>query len=326
MLLRENPPLAGAVGLVLAVILVNGWTDAPNAIATAVGSGAIGFRPAVALAAVSNLCGVVWITMVSSAVAETLYSIADFGTLAGLCAALIAIVAWSVLAWWFGIPTSESHALVAGLSGAALALPGGWSNLRAGPWLRVGAGLAASVLLGLALGKWCARLLGRCRPDNALFRKAQIAGAAGAAFLHGAQDGQKFMGVLLLCTALAQGRVDEETFVIPLWLMVLCAACMALGTAVGGRRIVDTVGRRLVPLSLRDGLAADLGGGMALLLCTLAGLPVSTTHTKTAAILGVGRAGGQQADPRIARAILLAWLLTFPGCGAMGFCIVRVLL
>ncbi|MCI8477872.1 MAG: inorganic phosphate transporter [Oscillospiraceae bacterium] len=315
----------GAVGLVLAVILVNGWTDAPNAIATAVGSGAIGFRPAVALAAVSNLCGVVWMTMVSSTVAESLYSIADFGTLAGLCAALLAVVAWAILAWRFGIPTSESHALVAGLSGAALALPGGWSNLRFDPWLRVGVGLVGSVLLGLILGRGFSRFLRRFPPKNRLLRRAQIAGAAGAAFLHGAQDGQKFMGVFLLCTALAQGRVDEATFVIPLWLMVLCACCMALGTAVGGRRIVETVGRRLVPLSLREGLAADLGGGCALLLCTLAGLPVSTTHTKTAAILGAGSAGGQQADIRIIRSILLAWLLTFPGCGAVGFFMVRLL-
>lgn len=325
----HNPALAITVLLVLAVIIVNGWTDAPNAIATAVGSGAIPFRPAVMLAAVCNLLGVIWMTLVSSAVAETLYSIADFGgdspaALSALCAALIAIVAWAVLAWRSGIPTSESHALAAGLSGAALSMPGGWSNLRAGPWLRVLAGLLCSVLLGWLFGRQASRLLRRCHPEEAFFRRAQIAGAAASAFLHGAQDGQKFMGVLLLGTALAQGRADAETFIIPIWLTILCAVCMSLGTAIGGRRIVDTVGKNLSPLSLRDGFAADLGGGAALLLCTLAGLPVSTTHTKTSAILGVGSVKKQKTDLHIACSILLAWIFTFPGCGIIGFCLGRV--
>lgn len=328
--LWAQPVLAATVALVLGVILVNGATDAPNAIATAVGSGALRFQSAAVLAAVCNLLGVVWMTLISSTVAETIYSIADFGpdarsALAGLCAALAAVVAWALLAWRFGIPTSESHALVAGLSGAALAMPGGFSNLRAGPWLRVGLGLVCSVGLGLALGRRAARLLRRSRLEDRFYRRAQIAGAGAMAFLHGAQDGQKFMGVLLLGAALAQGRSDAGTFVVPLWLMFLCAACMALGTAAGGRRIVDTVGRDMVSLSLRDGFAADLGGGAALLMCTLCGLPVSTTHTKTAAILGVGAAGGRHTDRAIARSILLAWVFTFPGCGAVGYCVVKLL-
>ena len=322
-LLASQPRLALVVGLTVAVIVVNGATDAPNAIAAAVGSGALSFPRACALAALCNLAGVVLGTIWSGAVAQTIHHIARFGdqpgqALTGLCAALAAIVIWAVAAWQFGIPTSESHALVAGLSGAALAMPGGWSNLRPGPWLRVGLGLALSVGLGLVLGEWAARRLALCR-------RAQTAGACAAALLHGAQDGQKFLGVLLLALSLAGGAATGEATPIPLWGMGGCALAMALGTALGGRRIVDRVGRDLAPLTLTTGLAADLGGALALLLCTVLGLPVSTTHTKTAAVLGAGGAGGS-ANLACARSIGLTWLLTFPGCGAIGYIMAALLL
>ena len=149
----HNPVLGLTCLLVLAVVLVNGWTDAPNAIATVVSTGVLSFRRAVALAAACNLLGVLVMTAINATVAETVYSIADFGpdraaALSALCAALCAIVLWAVLAWRFGVPTSESHALVAGLTGAALALPGGLDNIRAGAWGRVLLGLVLSVALG----------------------------------------------------------------------------------------------------------------------------------------------------------------------------------
>ena len=134
-----DPILALTALLVLAVVLVNGWTDAPNAIATAVATGVLPFRRAAVLAAVCNLLGVAGMTAYNATVAETLYTIADFGgdgraALSALCAALCAIVAWAALAWRFGIPTSESHALVAGVTGAALAMPGGWANVQGAAW------------------------------------------------------------------------------------------------------------------------------------------------------------------------------------------------
>ena len=158
----HNPVLGLTCLLVLAVVLVNGWTDAPNAIATVVSTGVLSFRRAVALAAACNLLGVLVMTAINATVAETVYSIADFGpdraaALSALCAALCAIVLWAVLAWRFGVPTSESHALVAGLTGAALALPGGLDNIRAGAWGRVLLGLVLSV----ALGCWSA-----CTPPS----------------------------------------------------------------------------------------------------------------------------------------------------------------
>ena len=320
----HNPVLGLTCLLVLAVVLVNGWTDAPNAIATVVSTGVLSFRRAVALAAACNLLGVLAMTTINATVAETVYSIADFGpvraaALSALCAALCAIVLWAVLAWRFGVPTSESHALVAGLTGAALALPGGLDNIRAGAWGRVLLGLVLSVALGWWVGGLCRRLLERLSPSLPLCRRGQLAGAGAMAFLHGAQDGQKFLGVFLLGAALAQGGGVSQTFAVPGWLMLRCAAVMALGTAMGGRRIIETVGRDMVILAPREGLAADLGGGLCLLLCTLAGLPVSTTHAKTAAILGAGSAGGGTVNHRVAARIALTWLFTFPGCGLLGF-------
>ena len=316
----HNPVLALTCALVLAVVLVNGWTDAPNAIAAAVGSGALTFRRAALLAAACNLLGAMIMTAVNASVAETLYAIADFGrapetALPALCAALCAIVVWAVAAWRLGVPTSESHALAAGLSGAALALPGGWANLRPGPWGRILLGLAGSLLLGWLAGAACRRLVERLRPAPALCRRGQIAGAAAMAFLHGTQDGQKFLGVLLLAVSLAGG--GAEGFSPTPSLTLLCAAVMALGTALGGRRIVEAVGRNMVRLGPREGLAADLGGGACLLVCTLAGLPVSTTHAKTAAILGAGADSG--VDQAVAGRIVRTWLWTFPGCGLLGF-------
>ena len=208
----HNPVLGLTCLLVLAVVLVNGWTDAPNAIATVVSTGVLSFRRAVALAAACNLLGVLVMTAINATVAETVYSIADFGpdraaALSALCAALCAIVLWAVLAWRFGVPTSESHALVAGLTGAALALPGGLDNIRAGAWGRVLLGLVLSVALGWWVGGLCRRLLERLHPSLPLCRRGQLAGAGAMAFLHGAQDGQKFLGVFLLGAALAQGAV-----------------------------------------------------------------------------------------------------------------------
>ena len=301
--------------LLAAVILVNGWTDAPNAIATPVASGVISFRRAAALAAVCNLLGVVCTAAVSDAVARTLYAIADFGhdALTALTAALAATVLWGVAAWRFGIPTSESHALVAGLTGAALAL--GVDRLRTGPILRVAFGLVLSLVLGAAMGRLFRHFLPK--EGEGFYRKGQVLGAGITAFLHGAQDGQKFLGVLALILTLEHGGYDLHP-----WESWTCAALMALGTFIGGKRIIDTVGRKMVLLTPRAGFAAELGCGVTLAFCTLWGLPVSTTHAKTAAILGAGASP----DGKVAGELGAAWLLTFPGCGAIAFLLVKFLL
>ena len=329
--LENNPVLFGTVLLILAVLLVNGWTDAPNAIASVVVTGALAFRPAVLLAAVCNFFGVLCVTSVNASVAETVYSIASFGggsraALTALCAAMTAIVLWAGLAWMFGIPTSESHALVAGISGAAVALERSFTCIRLDCWAKVGLGLILSAAVGFWVGHWAFFRLKTVKLSSFMYRLFQVIGAAVTSFFHGAQDGQKFIGIFLLGAALAQGRADEGNFRIPLWLMALCALFMALGTLMGGKRIIDTVGRDMVTLGPREGLAADLANILCLLGATLLGLPVSTTHTRISALLGVGSAGNVRPDWCVAAKIVLAWLLTFPGCMAIGYWTSRIFL
>ena len=320
----REPALLITALLTLAVLVVNGWTDAPNAIAGSVVTGALPFRRAVVLAAVCNFLGVLCVTSVNASVAETIYSIARFGggtRAAGLalCAAMLAVVLWATLAWRFGIPTSESHALVAGLSGAAVALEGDLSCIRWDCWGRVLLGMALSALAGFWAGRWALQGVDSVKLSRHTALLAQVPGTACVAFLHGAQDGQKFLGIFLQGLSLARGEEGGALPSIPLWLVALCAAGMALGTLMGGRRIIDRVGREMVALGPREGLAADLGNLVCLLGATWLGLPVSTTHTRTAALLGVGVAGGGPVRWEVARGIALAWALTFPACMALGY-------
>ena len=319
------PGLLPVALLTLGVILVNGWTDAPNAIATAVASKALSFSAAAVLAAACNLLGALLSAIYFPAVTRTVLELAQLGrdrqtALWALCAAMASIVIWSTAAWLFGIPTSESHGLLAGLTGASLALGGNITDVGLWAWSRVLLSLPLSVGLGWLLAKAFAACPFRLRTAS-FYRCAQRAGAAAMAFLHGAQDGQKFLSIFLLGLTLAIGQNSTATPT-PLWLTALCAGTMALGTALGGRRIIDTVGRDMVALDLRRGLAADLAGASTLLLCTLLGLPVSTTHTKTAAILGAGR----HPNWKVAQSVILAWLHTFPACGFLGFLCTKLLL
>ncbi|MDR3242971.1 MAG: inorganic phosphate transporter [Clostridiales Family XIII bacterium] len=329
--LVSNPVFLVTALFTLGVILVNGWTDAPNAIATCVSTRSMGMRKAILMAAAFNFLGVLLMTMVNATVAQTIYKMVDFGgeprqALVALCAALIAIVLWATTAWWFGIPTSESHALIAGLSGAAIALQGGLSGINGEEWIKVIYGLLLSTAIGFGSGyvlvKIVEKLFHRIERSTAysVFKNAQIAGAAGLAFMHGAQDGQKFMGVFLLGVFLAEGRGDVDEFIIPLWLMILCSLVMALGTSIGGYRIIKAVGMDMVKLEKHQGFSADLAAVLCLLAASLWGLPVSTTHTKTTAIMGVGAAKRvSSVNWKIAGDMVVAWILTFPGCGLIGF-------
>lgn len=308
-----------------AVIFVNGWTDAPTAIAVCVTSGALGERRASVLAAVCNLLGVGLSLALRPTVTETITSLVRFpegaprAGLAVLLSALAVTVLWGVAAWFWGLPTSESHALFAGLSGAAMAY-GGASCLRAAAWGRVLFGLGFS-LAGGALFGWIFRRLAAGQRYIRGGRSGLIAGACATAFLHGAQDGQKFVGLWLLALSLSCRETE------PLWLGVPCAMLMGLGTLLGGGRIIRTVGEKLVRADVRDGVAADLGAALCLGLLTWGGWPVSTTHVKTAALAGAGIAKGRgRTDAATAARLFWTWLLTFPACFGAGFIFMKLLL
>lgn len=327
--LVSNPTLFITVMLVLGVILVNGWTDAPNAIATCVSTRSIKPRNAIIMAAVFNFLGVLVMTMINKAVAETISKMVNFGTsknsLIALCAALFAIVVWAVAAWSFGIPTSESHALIAGVTGAAIALQGG-QGINGNEWIKVVYGLFLSTMIGFSLGFLLTRLIGVMfrnfdrRKTNRFFKGAQVTGGAAMAFMHGAQDGQKFMGVFMLGIFLSSGQSNVSTFEIPIWLMILCSVIMALGTSIGGYKIIKTVGMGMVKLDPYQGFCADTAAAISLLVATVFGIPVSTTHTKTTAIMGVGASKRlSSVNWSIVKEMVAAWILTFPGCGLLAY-------
>ena len=334
--LVSNPMIAVTAVLTLGVILVNGWTDAPNAIATTVSTRAMKASHAILMAAVLNFFGVLVMTIINSKVALTIYNMVDFGTNAqeasvALCAALFAIVVWATAAWKFGIPTSESHALIAGLSGAAIAIHNSFGGINPAEWMKVVYGLMLSTLLGFFSGFGAVRAIELIckrmdrRRTVGFFKGAQIFGGAAMAFMHGAQDGQKFMSVFMLGIFLVNGQTSVTNFVIPIWLMLLCSLVMGLGTSIGGYRIIKSVGLDMVKLSTYQGFAADLGAAACLLLSSLTGIPVSTTHTKTTAIMGVGASKRLSAvNWKIVREMVLAWLLTFPGCGLLGFLMAKL--
>jgi PiT family inorganic phosphate transporter len=278
-----------------------------------------------------NFLGVLVMTLINSKVAMTIYNMVDFGNdtqaaTRALCAALFAIVVWATAAWRFGIPTSESHALIAGLSGAAIALHSSMDGINPDEWVKVIYGLVLSSILGFISGFLCTRgIEGAFRKTDRrksvpFFRGAQVFGGGVMAFMHGAQDGQKFMSVFLLGIFLASGNAGVTEFTIPIWLMVLCSAVMALGTSIGGYRIIKSVGMGMVKLEPYQGLSADLGAAACLLASSLTGIPVSTTHTKTTAIMGVGASKRMSAiNWGVVRDMILAWVLTFPGCGLLGY-------
>ena len=331
----SNPVLAITVALTLGVIFVNGWTDAPNAIATCVTTRCMRVRSAIIMSAICNFFGVLIMTHINASVASTISNMVDFGgdttmALIALCAALFSIVVYSVGASIFGIPTSESHSLIAGLTGAAIAL-GGAGGVNMHEWIKVIYGLVMSLLFGFAIGWATAKVvtvvcagLDRRRTDT-FFKYAQIFGAATMSFMHGAQDGQKFIGVLFLGVAFASGQPDVAGAVIPVWLMVLCSATMGLGTSVGGEKIIKSVGMDMVKLEKYQGFSADLSSSLCLLVMTVLGIPVSTTHTKTSAIMGVGAVRRLSAiNFGVVKDMMLTWIFTFPGCGIISYAMAKL--
>ena len=328
--LVTNPILTLTVVLALGAIFVNGWTDAPNAIATCVTTRCMPARPAILMSATFNFLGVLIMTHINASVAATISNMVDFGSntdmaLAALCAALFSIVVYGATASRFGIPTSQSHSLIAGLIGAAVAL-GGTHGVNVHELMTVLYGLALSIVLGFAMG-WivckfvsivCAGV-NRHRA-NGFFKYAQIASAAAMSFMHGAQDGQKFLGVLFLGVALANGHSGVGNMEIPIWLMLICSLTMGLGTSVGGERIIKSVGQNMVKLEKYQGFSADLASSLNLLLATLTGIPVSTTHVKTCGIMGVGAVKRLSAiNFGVVKDMMVTWIFTFPGCGLIAF-------
>jgi PiT family inorganic phosphate transporter len=308
--------------LVLAAEFVNGWTDAPNAIATVISTRVLTPPRALAMAAVLNIAGALATgTAVATTIGEGIVK-PDFISLTVVAAAMLTILVWSSITWYYAIPSSKSHELIAGLTGAGLAAAGP-SVLLWNGWQKVLIGLGFSTVLGFCFGMAIMTILYWLLRKKSLasirgvFSRLQMLSAAFMAFSHGSNDGQKFMGVFSL--ALVLGGLMPR-FNVPWWVMLICGSVMGLGTLIGGWRIMRTLGFRLTKLEPVNGFAAETSGSLAILLASHFGIPLSTTHCITTSIMGVG-ASRRISSVRwgMARNIILTWVITFPICGALGY-------
>ena len=316
--------------LVITVALVNGWTDAPSAIAGCVSTRSLTPKAALALAAVCNFSGAVIMAVLRPGVAKALYGIADFGNdpksaLISLCCALISVIVWASAACFFGLPTSESHALISGVSGAALASNMSIDAIRLDEWRSVLIGLIISTLPVLVFAYLIYRISSRVFADQdrrgtmRYFKRVQFLSAGSSAFLHGAQDSQKFIGVYMLGLTFLGKHSQSEAFKIPLYITLIFAAAMTLGTMMGGSKIIKKVGCDMTRLDPLSSSAADTASSAFLGVCSFLGIPTATTHAKTCAMMGVGLCKKNATDPRVVGQLFLGWLLTFPICALLSF-------
>jgi PiT family inorganic phosphate transporter len=329
---------------------INGFHDAANAIATVVSTKVLSPRQAIALAAGFNLFG----AFLGTAVAKTIGSgqvDVHFITMNTVLAALIAAIIWNLLTWYFGIPSSSSHALIGGLCGAALATGHGdwsvliWQEGSKGLWPQIIAPMIISPIAGLIIG-FCimallTALLVKVRPFiiNAIFGRLQIASAAWMGLSHGSNDAQKTMGIIALAlfTGTTQGAFDHlpgwleflrtPTFQIEKWVIVTCALVMAAGTAAGGWRIIATMGHKMVRLQPVHGFAAETTAAAVISTASHLGIPLSTTHVISTSIMGVGAMKRFSAVKwGLVQRIVWAWVLTLPVTAGLGYLSARLLM
>jgi inorganic phosphate transporter, PiT family len=314
------------VVIVVALVFdfLNGFHDAANSIATVVSTHVLSPRKAVLLAAFGNFAAAIFLdTKVAATIGHDIVDpkyldpyIVAFG--------LLGAIAWDLITWYFGLPTSSSHALVGGFSGAAIAAVG-WKALKPAGLLKIIPFIVIAPLVGLVLGRLMMNLMmfifrkSSPRKVDHIFRRGQLVSATIFSFSHGMNDAQKTMGIivaLLISVQMLPQSVDGRTHV-PWWVMVACYVSIALGTYFGGWRIVKTLGMRLTKLQPVGGFCAETGGGVTIVFLSMLGIPLSTTHTISGAIVGVGSVRRLSAVRwGIARNIVWAWILTIP-CSAL---------
>jgi PiT family inorganic phosphate transporter len=320
--LVDGALLSLLVVIVLAVVFdyINGFHDTANAIATSVATRALSPRTAVLMAAAFNFIGAFAGTAVAKTIGAGLVD-EETTTQAVVMAALVGAIAWDLITWWFAVPSSSSQALVGGLLGATI-IAAGWGALDyegivnkvlipslTSPLV----GFIGAFLLMLTL-YWVFRNARR-KPMARIFRRLQVVSAGFMAFAHGSNDAQKTMGIITLALFSA-GVID--TIEVPTWVIVVSATALSLGTAVGGWRIMHTMGHRVVKLEPVHGFAAETTAATVLIGTAQLGMPVSTTHVISSAIMGVGSARGPKGVRwGVARRILLAWVITVPASGTV---------
>lgn len=317
------------VALGLGFDFINGFHDTANAIATSVATRVLSPGQAVSMAAVLNVAGALTGTAVASTVGKGIID-PEFATQELVIAALISAISWNLITWWFGIPSSSSHALVFSIVGAGIASHGA-DVIKVDGVTKVLQGMVYSPLLGF-LGAFLILfallwIFARKRPSmvSRIFGKLQIGSAAFMAFSHGSNDAQKTMGVITLALASYYGWSGDE-WDVPLWVILAAAAAMGAGTAVGGWRIVRTMGLKVVELRPIDGFAAETAAAVVIETASRLGIPVSTTHVISSAIMGVGATRRASAVRwGVAGRIVAAWVVTIPVCVTFGWLVFHII-
>ncbi len=309
------------LGLAIAFDYINGFHDTANAIATSVSTRALKPGWAIAMSATANFAGALTGTAVAETVGSGLVEIRpDVDGQVVIAAALVGAILWNLLTWRLGIPSSSSHALIGGLLGAALAATGIGAWQMDGIIAKVVVPLFGSPIIGFVLGLTLMivifNIFRRAHPVrlNGVFRRLQVLSAGYMAFSHGSNDAQKTMGIMTLALVTA-GVIDS--FQVPLWVILTAATAISLGTAAGGWRIIKTMGTKVVKLDPVHGFAAETAAASIIFGATQLGMPVSTTHVISSAIMGVG-SSDQFKTVRwgVARSIVVAWILTLPASAA----------
>jgi PiT family inorganic phosphate transporter len=309
------------IALALLFDFINGFHDTANAIATSVSTRALRPQHAIIMAAFLNFLGAMYSTGVAKTIGADIVQSAESVDERIIIAALIGAVIWNLMTWWIAIPSSSSHALVGGVIGAVLVSTGA-SGLNFIGIGKIVLSLVLSPILAIITG-FCVmsvlyRLFGKSRPSvlNGRFKKMQLLSAAAMAFSHGSNDAQKSMGIITLAL-LAGGYI--QVFEVPIFVKILAATSMACGTAIGGWKIIKTVGGKIFKLEPISGFAADLNSSIVIFSATLMHLPVSTTHVVSGSIMGVGTAKRLHAVRwGVAQQMLMAWVLTIPCTAIMG--------
>ncbi len=321
--------LAAIVALGLAFDFVNGFHDTANAIATSVATRVLSPGQAVSMAAILNVIGAVSGTAVATTVGRGIVP-PEVATQQLVAAALIAAISWNLLTWWLAIPSSSSHALIFSIVGAGIAAAG-VESIQIGGITKTLQGLVFSPLLGFLVALLLLMALlwifARSRPLRVtrIFGRLQIVSAAYMAFSHGSNDAQKTMGVLTMALASYHGWTGDE-WGVPLWVILAAAAAMGLGTAMGGWRIVRTMGLKVVELRPIDGFAAETAAATVIEVASRLGIPVSTTHVISSSILGVGATRSLSAVRwGVAGRIVSTWVITIPACIALAWIVYSVL-
>ena len=300
-----------AIFLCVGVVLVNGFTDAPSVVATAVCTGAIRLKNALWLCAICNFLGVLLAYLLGSKIARFVFSLSGANSSKIACATLLCVVIFGILAWLFGLPSSESHALLCSLAGASFFTSNSLLGLK-----KVGYVFVFMIISNI-FAFLCSILISRLLKRELHYNRLQACSCGLNALMHGWQDGQKLVGIAI--------AVLHTNGAVPLYLPLTVGVILALGTLLGGRKIIKTLGHDLVSLEQGSALCSDLGAYASLFVFSIFGVPLSTSNVKSLAIVGAGLGYGKEINKKATSKVILTSIATFPICFLIGYCLMALL-